>query len=235
MKKGLSVFLTIVYVLMIIGAVECAFFAIVYSGDHITVENASAINISVLDEHTVLYVEDLEVLERYAFQTVDEYQDSEGSYSDTTYYVYDASHPMDGHELFAEYYIVKFSDKTGKEYIASLSVSADDHIAPALKNTPLQISACVSALPGANTAFLNANDKQLAELREAALNDYAQKSQTERAHFTLGYQAESIAQYNEAAEKDVASTRVLMAILGVTLLAAAIWLMRFVRKKKQNP
>lgn len=234
MKKGLSVFWTIVSVLMIIGAIECGIVAAVYTGDQRAIENVSDISISDIDEHTVLYVEKLEVLERYAFQTVDEYQDSEGSYSDTTYYVYPASHPMDKHTLFAEYYIVKFTDKTGKEYVASLTVSAEDDIASSLRNTPLQIGACVGAAPYANSAFSNTNDKQLAELREASLKNYSQHSQAESAQITLGYRAASIAQYEKAAAKDAASTRVLMAVLAVALLAGTVWLIGFVRRKKQK-
>lgn len=234
MKKGIAVFLTIVYVLIVIGAIECAIFAIVYKGDNIQVENASDMNISDIDEYTILYVENLEILERYAFETVYEYRDSEGSYTDITYYVYEASHPMDEHELFAEFYIVKFRDKTNKEYIASLSVDADDDIASSLKNTPLQISACVGAAPFSNTAFSNANDKQLRELRETSLNNYSQQTQIEKANITLGYQAESIEQYDQDTEKDVIISRVLMAIFSVVLLAIAIWLMRIVRTKNKK-
>lgn len=234
MKKGIAVFLTIVYVLIVIGAIECAIFAIVYKGDNIQVENASDINISDIDEYTILYVENLEILERYAFETVYEYRDSEGSYTDITYYVYEASHPMDEHELFAEFYIVKFRDKTNKEYIASLSVDADDDIASSLKNTPLQISACVGAAPFSSTAFSNANDKQLRELRETSLNNYSQQTQIEQANITLGYQAESIEQYDQDTEKDVIISRVLMAIFSVVLLAIAIWLMRIVRTKNKK-
>ena len=232
MKKGISIFLTIVYVLMIIGAIECAIFAITYKGDNIKVENASDINLSDIDEYTILYVENLEILERYAFKTVYEYRDSEGTYTDTTYYVYEASHPMDKHKLFAEYYIVKFRDKNNKEYIASLSVAADDDIASSLKNTPLQISACVGASPFSSTTFLNTYDKQLRELRETSLNNYSQQSQIERTHITLGYQAENIEQYNRDTEKDVVEVRVMMAIFSVALLAVAVWLIRVVRKAK---
>ena len=234
MKKGISIFLRIVFVLMIIGAIECAIFAIVYQGDAVQVENASDISIADINEHTILYVENLEILERYAFKTVEEYRDSEGTYVDTTYYVYEASHPMDNHELFAEYYIVKFCDKNNKEYLASLSVAADDDIAGSLKNTPLQISACVGAAPLSNSALLNTYDEQLKELRKTALNHYSQQSQTEQAHISLGYQAESIEQYNRDAEKDVVSFRVMMAILSVVLLAGAVWLMRVVRAKSKK-
>lgn len=229
MKKGFSLFLTTVYVLMIIGAIECAIFAIVYKGDRIEVKNATTINILDINEYTVLYVENLEILERYAFQTVYEYRDSEGTYTDTTYYVYDAFQPMDKHELFAEYYIVKFNDKTGKEYIASLSVDADDDIALSLRNTPLQISACVGVSPVSTATFLNTNDKQVHELRESSLSKYSQQSQIESAHITLGYQAGSIAQYNQEAEKDIVETKILMTVFCVVLLSVAIWLMCVVR------
>ena len=93
-----------------------------FKQDNIKVENASNANISDIDDYTILYVENLEVLKRYAFETVYEYRDSEGSYTDTTYYVYEDSQPMDKHELFAEYYIVKFCDKNNKEYIERLIV-----------------------------------------------------------------------------------------------------------------
>lgn len=234
MKKGISIFLTIVYVFMIIGAVECGIFAIMYKGDNIKVENASNINISDIDEYTILYVENLEVLEQYAFKTMYEYRDSEGTYTDTTYYVYEASHPMDKNKLFAEYYIVKFRDKNNKEYIASLSVAADDDIVSSLKNTPLQISACVGASPVSSTTLLNTYDKQLRELRETSLNNYSQQSQIEKAHISLEYQAGNIEQYNRNAGKDAVESRVIMAIFSVILFAVAIWLIRVVRKKTAN-
>ncbi len=234
MKKGISVFLTIVYVLMIIGAIECGIFAIMYKGDNIKVENASDVTISDIDEYTILYVENLEVLERYAFKTVYEYRDSEGTYTDTTYYVYEDSHPMDKHELFAEYYIVKFHDKNNKEYIASLSVAADDDIASSIKNTPLQISACVGVSPISSTTLLNTYDKQLHEIRETSLNNYSQQLQAEKAHISLGYQAENIEQYNRDAEKSVVETRVMMAIFSAVLLAVAVWLIRVVRIKNNK-
>ena len=235
MKKRTLVFLTVVYVLMIIGAVECAIFAILYTGDNIKVENVSDINISNIDEHTVLYIEDLEILERYAFETLYEYRDSEGGYTDTTYYVYEDSHPKDEHELFAEYYIVKFCDKSDNEYVASLSVSASDDVASLLEDAPLQISACVGAVPiSSSTVLSNENDKQLIELREDSLNKFSEKSQIERANVTLGYKAESIEQYNQDTGKDVVTTRVIMAIFSVVLIAVAVWLIRICRRKKQN-
>ena len=72
------------------------------------------------------------------------------------------------------------------------------------------------------------------ELRETSLNNYSQQSQIERANITLGYQAESIEQYNQDTEKDVIRSRVLMAIFSVVLLAVAIWLMRLVRTKNKK-
>ena len=234
MKKGTAIALRIICVFMIIGALECLIFSIMFKGDNTKIENASDINISDIDESTVLYIENLEVSERYAFETIDEYRDSEGTYEDTTYYVYDASQPMDEHELFAEFYIVKFCDKNNKERIASLSVPADCDIAHSLKNTPLQISACFWVSPFSSDSFLlNTNDKKLNELRETSLNDYSQQSQIEQAHITLEYVSDSVEQYNQDKDKDDVELRVMMAIFGVLLMVASVWLILFVRKKSK--
>lgn len=233
MKKGTSIFLKILIVLMIIGAIECAIFAIVYTGDSTAVVCASDIDIGDIDEYTILYFEDLEVLSRYAFETVYEYRDSEGSYTDTTYYVYDASQPMDKNELFAQYYIVKFQDMNNT-YITSLSVAADKDITSSLKETPLRISACVGASTISTSAFSNASDDQLRDLRETALNDYAKQHQIQRAHITLGYQTESLEQYDRDREQDTVSSRIMMAVVSVILLGGSIWLIRILRKGKEE-
>ena len=139
MKKGTAILLKILSVLIIIGAIECLVAALLYNGSADKIENISEIDVSAVNDSTKIYFEEIEILERYAFETVYEYNDSENSYSDTTYYVYDDSQPMDKNELFTEYYIVKFCDNSGKEYITSLSVLAKKKVASSLKNTPLKI------------------------------------------------------------------------------------------------
>lgn len=94
MKKGLSIFLKIVSILMIIGGVECLIFSATYQESPKKVEHASDIIVSDITDYSVLYIEELNVLERYAFKTKDEYKDSEGTYTEVNFYVYDASSPM---------------------------------------------------------------------------------------------------------------------------------------------
>lgn len=230
MKKGTAVFLTIVAVLMLIGAVECGIIAIIHNGESSKIEDGAKIDISDIDEYTVLYFEELEVVGRYAFQTADEYSDSDSGYTDTTYYVYEGDQPMDSHELHAEYYIVKFSDSSN-EYITSLCVAADQDV-DSLKNTPVRISACVSAAPASNSSLQNENDKKLQELREDALDAYAEDSGIERVHVTFSYQAESAEQHQSDMEKDVVIVRVILAVASVGLVVGGVCLIRFVRKKK---
>ncbi len=233
MKKNFFAIKIIACVLIIICAIECMLFAILYNGEKIEIKNASDISLSDIDEHTTIYIEDFEILERYAFKTVYEYSDSEGSYSSDTYYVYEATHPMDKNELFAEYFIVKFCDKNNKEYITSLCIDASNEIASSLKNVPLQISACVWTLyPSSATALSSETDKQLIEIRETSLNNYSQQSQIERAPVIFEYQSESAEQYIQDNENDAIVARILVAILGIILLAVAAWLIRVIRRKK---
>lgn len=219
---------------MIIGAIECLICAFLPSETSDKCELLSNIDIEQIDDYTTIYCEELEILNRYAFETVYEYTDSEGTYIDTTYYVYDASEPMDKNELFAEYYIVKISDKTGNEYIASLIVSADKDMASTLTKTPLKISACVWASPISNPKLSNSDDKQLYQLRETALNEYSKNSKIERAPITLTYQAESIEQYQDSIKKDAVGSKIIMIIFSVILALSGIGIGRFIRKKTKK-
>jgi hypothetical protein len=145
---------------------------------------------------------------------------------------------MDKNELFAEYYIVKFCDNSGKEYITSLSVLAKKKVASSLKNTPLKISACTGATPVSNDELpdqlVNSNDKQLLELREKSLNGYSQNNNVPRAGFTLGYITDSVEQYQSDFAEGVVELRIMLAVLGVALILADVWLIRFIGRKTKS-
>ena len=233
MKKKPSKVHVILSVLMIVGAVMCCVFSAAYQDNPGAVAYVTELDISRVKETVTVYIEELDVLERYAFQTLYEYADSEGIYTDVKYYVYEASHPMDDNQLFGEYYIVKFKDKTGTQYITSLSVSAYKDIGPTLKNAPVTVSACVGMQPvqGPNS-FTNSNDRELYDLREAALDAYSQKTGIRRANVTLGYQEETVSQYQEGFEQDVSSTKTVALVFGILLGAGGGALLVFSRKKK---
>lgn len=232
MKKKPSTFRTILSVLMIIGAVMCLIFSVMYQENPGQVAYITELDVSRAKETVTVYIEELEVLERYAFQTIHEHEDSDGIYSDVQYYVYDASQPMDSNRLFGEYYIVKFRDKTGEAYITSLSVSASKTVAPTLHGAPVTISACVGMQPlQADGAFTNNNDIELHALREAALDAYSQKTGIRRANVTLGYQEETVSQYQKGFAQDVSSAKTVALVFGILLAAGGAALLS-PRKKK---
>lgn len=235
MKKGLSIFLKIVSILMIIGGVECLIFSATYQESPKKVEHASDIIVSDITDYSIVYIEELNVLERYAFKTKDEYKDSEGTYTEVNFYVYDASSPMDNNELFAEYYIVKFRDKTGQEQIASLSVSSDEEIATSLSKCPTTISACIGVSPVSNSKLLNSYDKELKQIREQSLLEYSTTSELPQiSNITFGYQNESIEQYQKEFESDVKSAKIIALVFGIVLIVGGTALFIHVRKKQSK-
>ena len=184
----------------------------------------STASISQMQERTVFYIEDLEVLERYAFKTVEERSDADGQPEESVYYVYDASQPMDEHTLLSEYYVVKFADEE-REYIASLTVSAD--MAVPLENTPVHITACVNAFP----ASAGTDSDQLGQLRTAALEDWAQRTGTQKANVTFGYQAEDPIARLDTIKQDTNEVKLAMGITGIILAAFSVWFVLIYFKK----
>lgn len=238
MKKRTIVFLKVIYVLIIVGAIECFIGALLYEAPVDDVKNISDVDIYEINDYSKIYFEEIEVLERYAFKTAHEYSDSENSYSDVTYYVYQDSHPMDDNQLFAEYYIVKFSDKTGKEYITSLSVAADENVKLFSDDMPLKMSVCAGAslissdeLPNLEVDYPGNNE---IVLRETTLNKYSQSSGISRACITLGYIAEDIEEYQQDVNKDNLAFKIALAVIGVVLTIVSIVLIRFVKKKTKE-
>ena len=227
--------LTILSVVMFLYGFLALVFAILYQPKPEKIENITEIQVSDLGDSSVVYFDRLNVVQRYAFQTIDEYEDSESGYSDVTYRVYDASQPMDRYDLHSEYYIVSFSDKSGTEYITSMSVYAEKSIRDVLSNTPVTIPACVTAsrITG-DSAFLNTNDKELIQLRETVLDAYAQQTGIARADIRLSYQSSSTAQYLQDFEQDTSSGRISAAVLGVILIGIGLFLLRL-RKRKAAP
>lgn len=232
MKKKSSVFSKILRIFLLILGTECLVFSLVSSAKAPKVENASDVNLFGLKESKVVFFEELEVLERYAFQTMDEYTDSEGTYVDTTYYVYDGSHPMDKNELHSEYYIVKLCDEDGNEFITSMSVAADRHMTSTLKKCPIKISACAWVSEFSKLKLQNSNDKKLDKLEEKALNEYSEASGIPRANVTLGYKNETIKQYQKEYKRENTTTKIMMAVFGTAFIAIGAWLT--VRKKKET-
>lgn len=228
MKK----FLKVAAIFLLIGAVCCLLGAVLYQEKPAECKALKDTDSAAIDDYTVVYCADLEVLERYAFQTMKEYRDSEGSYTDVTYYVYDASQSMDKNELVGEYYLVKFRDSTGKEYITSLSVPAEENMSKTLAKTPVKLSACLGAAPIRTGGLLNDNEEKLRQLRETALDACSEKLQLPRANITLSYRAETVEQYQKEFQKDGVTARIVMAVFAVVLCGSGVWLLRRADKKK---
>lgn len=221
MKK---VLFSILALFTVLGTLVCLCFAILYQPKPETVHHMSTASISQMRERTVFYIEDLEVLKRYAFKTVEERSDADGQPEESVYYVYDASQPMDEHKLLSEYYVVKFADEE-REYIASLTVSAD--MAVPLENTPVHITACVNAFP----ASAGKDSDQLGQLRTAALEDWAQRTGTQKANVTFGYQAEDPVARLDTIKQDTNEVKLAMGITGIILAAFSVWFVLIYFKK----
>lgn len=226
-EKILSIFLIVFGVLSLV-------FGLTYQETPRDIQNMASVDITEIRETSTFFVEDLQVLSRYAFKTVHEYEDSESGYSDTQYYVYSDSQPMDNNDLFAEYYIVKFSDKTGTEYITSLSVLAGKDIAPSLRSTPVRLDACLGAALIAEEKLLNSEDEDLRRLRAEALDACARESGLPRAQIKLGYQTRSVAENLHQQGREVTSAKVTNIIFGGAMLAAGIFLLVKAKRKTQK-
>lgn len=229
MKKGIALFLRIVAIYLLIDAALALVLSVTYQEEAPEVKQLSDVNIFELTDYEVVYFDKLEILERYAFQTMDEYSDSEGGYTDIKFFVYPGSHAMDDNELTAEYYVVKFYDQEGTAYVASMTVSASDGSSISLDGGSQTISACVGI--GKMSHGSDTDDRELEQLREDALDAYAEKAQAEPVDRSLGYQSDSIDQYKAAWEEDVASTKLIAGIAGVVLTGIGVSLLVYVRKK----
>ena len=139
------------------------------------------------------YIEELHIIERYAFMTIDDYTDSEG-YSSTSYYPHAADEPMDEYELWEEYYIVMFYDSSGTPHLASLTTRDFEKVS----QESSVISACVSATSEpADTTFMNNYDKKILELREESLNAYSAESGIPYEGIRMEYKYETLDEYYE--------------------------------------
>ncbi len=128
------------------------------------------------EDYKTYHIEQLYVLEKYAFITADEYEDIESGYSDITYRVYTADQPMDKYELFEEYYIVMFQDNSGEFHLASLSIrdfDISEQLAAATSEEPQIISANVAAAAKYNITEFNSRDKEINMLTNETLNAYS--------------------------------------------------------------
>lgn len=219
MKK---VLLAILAIFTILGTVVCLGVAIFYQPKTETVYHMSTASISSMKERTLFYIEDLEVLERYAFKTIEQPSDEDGQPKEAIYHIYDASQPMDEFTLLYEYYVVKFADAE-KEYIAALTVSAGKDVA--LENTPVSITACVNAFPAST------DDDQLGKLRQAALDDCATRTGIAKANVTFGYQAKDPIARLDAIDQDTTEVKLTMGITGLILAAFSVWFILIYLKK----
>lgn len=213
MKK---VLLAILAIFTILGTVVCLGVAIFYQPKPETVYHMSTARLSEMRERTVFYIENLEVLERYAIKVIQENDGSNGMPEDSAYYVYDASAAVDEYTPWAEYYVVRFTDRE-KEYVASLTVSAGKNIS--LEKLPVSITACVNVFP----ASADASEDKLGKLRQTALESCAQRTGAEKAAVTLSYQAESADHLQSAIAKDAAEIKLAMGITGTILAAFSVW------------
>lgn len=182
-------------------------------------ENISNIDISVVNDYDVIYFEELDILERYAFQTKRVETDSEGTQTGTYYYVYDGSQRMDNNKLDKEYYLVKFCDKSGKEYITSLCVQAGMTYSPSL--TSGKTSACLA--PYVSQATSSKQKAELLQLKNTAIGKYATEKQIAQASFSLEYKGTSIGQYQKNEEKYATRQRFVYILLGAVLILISIF------------
>jgi len=136
-----KVLFAILAVFTILGTVVCLGFALFYLPSQETVYDMSEASLSELTERATFQIADLEILERYAIKVIQESDGSNGMPEDSAYYVYDASAAVDEYTPWAEYYVVRFTDRE-KEYVASLTVSAGKNISLAaqMKNDKIYLA-----------------------------------------------------------------------------------------------
>lgn len=164
------------------------------------ITDITAISVDEIGEdYKPYYIEQLQILERYAFKTVDSYESTDG-YSDDTYYAHRGDEPMDEYELFTEYYIVLFQDKSENPYLASMSVSSEAEMSELLNSTDgtLVIPACVSiSSQKPNETFLNNYDLKILDMKCEKLQEYSQKLDIPNKSLNMVYKYETIDEYYE--------------------------------------
>lgn len=225
MKKGYSKFLTIIYMLLILGGLELIVASFFVKKSSTQVEPISNIEMTDISDLAILYAENMTVSERYAFKTVKELKDFDNSPTET-YYVYDASQPMDNNELVAEYYIVHLTDKTGEEYVASLCVRANKSISKELTNCPLTLSACVSASPLSGSIFTNSDDRALLQIRESALAAYCERQGLSPVNLTFEYLSETAAQHQAELQKSDRQSTIFLLFFGILLFGGGLLVLK---------
>lgn len=236
----MKIFLKILAIFLLVAAVELLLITILYREKPVEIQNMADVNVSVMEQYSTVYIDELYILDRYAFETIHEYRkDYETGYSsDPVYFAYEGSQPMDKNELFVEYFVVKFTDQSGKEYVASMSVLAGKRYSPSLKELPLKISAVAGAgIPSDGDIYFDfddSNDAKLFRWKTAALDKYAESLQIPQAGITLGYQAENIQHLQALQQREDRSFRISGVVGGVALLAAGVFLLTKTSKKSQS-
>lgn len=243
MKKGTAIILIIASVYLLVFGAAMTAFSMLTKNTPETITDMSGVTPEDIVDYHVYYIEDLYILERYAFQTADEYDDIESGYTDITFRVYSGDQPMDKYELHSEYYVVMFHDKNGEPHLASLSVSASKDMSSVLNacgsgtytfEDPLTVSACVGAYyASANEALQNRNDIEIGELRESRLAAYSGESGIPYDGLCLGYRSATKAEFAEDEVADTARNRRMFLSFGVLLLAGGILLLRFTIRKRR--
>lgn len=136
---------------------------------------------NISDEYQSVYIDELYLLSRYAFETTEEYNDIDGGFTEEKHRVYSGDSAMDDNELFAEYYLVTFLDKNGDRYLASLSVYPEKYekqdlsaydVSEEIMQEPVKITAAVAvALDGEASSFTNDYELERYALRDAKIEE----------------------------------------------------------------
>lgn len=232
MKKPFAWILRVIAICMLLLAIGTIYMTIassMISKEWPTeVENMAEINLREDGAYGAVYFEEIEILRRYAFKTESSYRNEETGRTYRDYHYYSGTEPMDDNELVCEYYIVKFKDQTGREFIAAMSIQADKQLPVSLENCPVKLSLCADAekIAEYNPIF---SVRELENLTKKALAGYF----IDEAEFTLDYSCETAEEYVDHDIKSQRTIRRLAGGGGLLLAIVAFIILRFVNRKRK--